>query len=75
MTKDSYTGEAYDWDAAVVKPQEGQTCTVYVGCSDDRGFYCGCKTAYYALYDKVMTLEEAEAEIAKLDAMWEARKV
>lgn len=74
MNKEAFCGEAYDDMSGQYTPSEGQECTVYVGKLDDRGIYGGYKLAYWACYDKVMTQEEAEAEIAKLDALWEARK-
>lgn len=75
MNKEAFCGEAYDDTSGQYTPPEGQECTFYVGRLDDRGIYGGYKLAYLAFYDKVMTAEEAEAEVAKLDALWEARKV
>lgn len=74
MNKEAFCGEAYDDMSGQYTPSEGQECTVYVGKLDDRGYNGVYKLAYWACYDKVMTQEEAEAEIAKLDALWEARK-
>lgn len=74
MNKEAFCGEAYDDTSGQYTPPEGQEATVYVGKLDDRGYYGSYKLAYLAFYDKVMTQEEAEAEIAKLDALWEARK-
>lgn len=74
MNKEAFCGEAYNDTSGIYTPDEGQSGTVFFGLLDDRGFYGSYKFAYWACYDKVMTQEEAEAEIAKLDALWEARK-
>lgn len=75
INKEAFNGEAYDDTSGQYTPAEGRECTVYVGKLDDQNYYGVYKLAYWACYDKVMTQEEAEAEIAKLDALWEARKV
>lgn len=73
MNKEAFCGEAYDDTSGQYTPPEGQECKVYVGMLDDRGFFGGYKLAYLAFYDKVMTAEEAEAEVAKLEALWAQR--
>lgn len=39
------------------------------------GYCVAAKFAWCALYDRSLTQEEINAEVAKLDALWEARKV
>lgn len=73
MNKEAFCGEAYDDTSGQYTPSEGQDCTVYVGRLDDRGYYGSYKLAYLAFYDKVMTAEEAEVEVAKLEALWTQR--
>lgn len=73
MNKEAFCGEAYDDTSGQYTPPEGQECTFYVGRLDDRGIYGGYKLAYLAFYDKVMTAEEAEAEVEKLEELWTQR--
>lgn len=47
----------------------------YLASARATGYCVAAKFAWCALYDRSLTQEEINAEVAKLDALWEARKV
>ena len=47
----------------------------YLASTRTTGHCVAAKFAWCALYDRSLTQEEINAEVAKLDALWEARKV
>lgn len=74
LNNDSYNGKAWEDVSSEYEVPDGTIGYLRIG-NTGTDYFLNSKIAYIAIYDKVMTQEDAEAEVAKLDALWEARKV
>ena len=72
-TKDAFNGQAYN--NKVYNSENGlkYSYNIYLG-SVWSGAVAQCEWYYFAIYDKVMTEKEAQAEIKKLEKIWSNRK-
>ena len=74
LNNDSYNGKAWEDVSREYEVPDGTIGYLRIG-NTGTDYFLNSKIAYIAIYDKVMTQEDAEAEVAKLDALWETRKV
>ena len=72
-TKDAFNGQAYNNKVYNFENGLKYSYNIYLG-SVWSGAVAQCEWYYFAIYDKVMTEKEAQAEIKKLEKIWSNRK-
>ena len=72
-TKDAFNGQAYNNKVYNFENGLKYNYSIYLGRVWSRPV-AQCEWYYFAIYDKVMTEKEAQAEIKKLEKIWSNRK-
>ena len=72
-TKDAFNGQAYNNKVYNFENGLKYNYSIYLGRVWSRAV-AQCEWYYFAIYDKVMTEKEAQAEIKKLEKIWSNRK-